>query len=83
MRVGVKFQPAREALQRCVKGQSAVNHYYLALVQVRQALMAGLSLDPFGTAIWAPRIFSRISKCHYLSWARKGFMCMFSWRFNG
>lgn len=62
MRVGVKYQPAREALQRAVSGHSAVNHYYNALVLVRQAIMSGLSLDPYGNAIWSPRISSRISK---------------------
>jgi hypothetical protein len=62
MRVGVKYQPAKEALQRCVQGQSAVNHYHHALLAVRQVLLAGLTSDPFGNAIWAQRISCRISK---------------------
>ena len=62
MRIGVKVQPAREALQRCVTSNRAVNHYYNALQLVRQALIAGLSLDPYGNSIWSPRISSRISK---------------------
>ena len=66
MRIGVKVQPAREALQRCVTSNRAVNHYYNALLLVRQALIAGLSLDPYGNSIWSPRISSRISKCRCL-----------------
>jgi hypothetical protein len=62
MRVGVKYQPARDALQRCVLDHAAVNHYYNALSLVRQSLLAGLSIDPYGNGLWAPRISTRISK---------------------
>jgi hypothetical protein len=62
MRVGVKYQPARDALQRCVSDHAAVNHYYNSLNLVRQSILAGLSIDPYGNGIWAPRISTRISK---------------------
>lgn len=63
MRVGVKYLPAKEALQRCVISTSAVNHYYNALSLVRTSMLAGLGMDPFGAQLWSPRITSRISKC--------------------
>ena len=62
MRVGVKYEPARDALTRCVQSTAAVNHYYNALSYVHQSIVAGMSVDPFGGAIWAPRLSSRISE---------------------
>lgn len=62
MRVGVKYQPGFDALQRCVKDSAGVNHYYNALLAVHQIIVAGLSVDPYGTTMWAQRISTRISK---------------------
>eukprot|EP01032_Pedospumella_encystans_P007580 gene7580-9081_t len=60
MRIGVKYLPAKEALQRCVTNTSAVNHYYNALSLVRTSMLAGLGMDPYGAQLWSPRITSRI-----------------------
>lgn len=56
MRAGVKLETARLALQQCN------GSYHLALWKVHKDILAGMSMDPFGTTVWNPRIHLRISK---------------------
>jgi len=61
MRIGVKFEAARDAVLGCLSNPAVVDFFSHALLQIRQSMLTNLSTDPYGKSLWSPRISARIT----------------------